>query len=405
MSAVAERPARVLVVHERYRYAGGEDAVVDAQVRLLERHGHAVERLELDHEAIPDAPSVREQLALGARTIWSTAGRRTVRRAVRAMRPDVVHAHNTFPLLSPAVLGAARAPGPAVVQTLHNYRLVCVNALLFRDGHPCEDCVGRPFAAPGIVHACYRGSRPASALVATMQSLHRARGTWRRDVDRFITLAWFARDRLLQGGVPAGRVDVVPNFADVEAVEPPARPSFLYVGRLAHEKGIATLLEAWAGFPGDTALRIAGTGPLDDTVRAAAAMDPRVTILGHITADQVRAEVARASAVVVPSHAYENCPMAIVEAFGAGRPVIGSAHGGIAEMVDDGVTGLLATPGDAASLRQRLLAAEQDPEAVRTMGVRARRIFEERYAPARGYQALTAVYTRAIAHRRGVPAS
>ena len=392
----------ILVVHERYREYGGEDAAVDAQVRMLEGAGHRVELIEVDNDTIDDTSGVAGRVRLAATTIWSTTGIRRVTKAVRAMRPDVVHVHNTFPLLSPAIYGPSRALGPAVVQTLHNFRLVCPNGVLFRDGHPCQDCVGKPVALPGVVHACYRDSVLASGVVAGMLAVHRIRGTWRHDIDRFVALSWFARDRLIRGGVPPSRMRVLRNFVDEpSAPDGDAGEDLLFVGRLTEDKGVPILLDAWrsARIPGR--LRIAGDGPLGPLVRKAASEpESRIDALGRLAREATLAEMRRARAVVVPSQWYENCPMTVIEAFACGRPVIATRHGGLAEMVEDGGTGLLVDPRDVAGLTASLARAAADPDLMLVMGRAARRRYEEAYSPDVAYRALIDVYVEAIEHRR-----
>ncbi|HEY6057312.1 MAG TPA: glycosyltransferase, partial [Candidatus Limnocylindrales bacterium] len=256
-------PSTILAVHNRYKQHGGEDVVFDAETALLEAHGHRVERFVVDNEQIDERPGFGEALGLAARTVWSVRAARVLRNRVRRLRPDLVHVHNFFPLLSPSIYSACRSEGAAVVQTLHNYRLVCPVATLYRDGHPCEDCLGRAFAWPGIIHACYRESASASAAVATMLAFHRARRTWSRDVDLYVAVSAFLRSKLVEGLLEPDRVVVKPNFVRGTA-EPGSNPDgpFLYVGRLSPDKGIETLLEAWAHVPSHVNLRIVGDGPL-----------------------------------------------------------------------------------------------------------------------------------------------
>ncbi|MFP5343071.1 MAG: glycosyltransferase [Candidatus Limnocylindria bacterium] len=395
---------RVLMVHERYQQAGGEDGVFDAQVALLRARGHDVATVEVDNDAIPSSPSAAQRVRLAVDTVWSRDGVRQVRAAIRAARPDVVHAHNTFPLLSPAIHAVARAEGVATVQTLHNYRMICPSAVLFRDGGPCQDCVGLPLAVPGVVHACYRDSRAASATVAAMSAIHRVRGTWTRDVDRFVALAPFARDRLVHGGLPAARTIVQPNFVDR-----PGRPlegvgsGFLYVGRLAVEKGVGVLVDAWRTLPPSMRLTIAGTGPLEALVRAAAEQHPGIAYVGRLDAAGVDAALADARALIVPSLWYEVCPLTVLEAFAAGRPVIASGHGGLADLVEDGVTGTHVRPGDAGALADAVLAAEADPDEMRSRGAAAQVAFRARHTPDRGYAGLVDVYEQALRRRSGRP--
>ena len=398
---LGESPKRILLVHNRYQQAGGEDAVVDAQAALLERHGHQVQTLVMDNHEISEAGGLLDRVRLARRTIWSADGIQRVREATRAFRPQVVHAHNTFPLLSPAIHGAARAEGAATVQTLHNYRLVCPSAVLYRDGRPCHDCVGRTIPWPGVLHACYRDSRPATAVVAAMITVHRVRRTWARDVDQFVVLAAFARDRLIEGGIPPRLVTVQPNFVDQQPrpVDGPGE-GFLFVGRLTEDKGVRTLLAACEQLPDGIRVSIAGTGPLEQEVVAAASTNPNIVYLGRLDQAGVSEAIGRARAVLVPSHWYESCPLTVLEAYAGGRPVIASGHGGLAEIVIDGLTGFHVRPADAVDLADRLVWAAAHADAMLAAGRAGQAAFISRYTAERGYAGLIEVYERAIAVRR-----
>ena len=396
----------VLVVHNRYRQSGGEDAVFDAESELLARHGHRVERLVVDNDEIPDRPSASYRVRLAARTVWAGAAAEAVAERARAVGANVVHVHNFLPLLSPAVHGAARATGAAVVQTLHNYRLICPAATLFRDGAPCEDCVGRRVAMPAIVHACYRDSRAQTAAVTAMLAVHRARRTWHRDVDAFVALTAFGRDRFVAGGLPADRLLVKPNFAPDpgEAGDPGERYGqrpFLFVGRLAEEKGLRTLLAAWRLLDTDVALRIVGAGPLAAEVEAAAADLPGVTFVGPLARDEVQGEMRSARALVFPSLWYEGMPLTVIEAFAAGLPVIASGLGAMNDMVDDGRTGRLIKPGDPRALADAVKALARDANGTASMGSAARRAYLDTYAPEPNYTQLAAIYRQAVGRRSG----
>jgi len=389
---------RVLLVHNFYQFPGGEDQVFAAEGALLESRGHAVFRYTRSNDEL----AALGPLARARATIWNGAARAEVAALVRRERIEVVHVHNTFPLISPAVYAAARDGGAAVVQTLHNFRTLCVKAQLLRDGKVCEDCVGRAVPWPGVVHRCYRDSLVASGAAATMLTVHRAAGTWRRAVDRYVALTGFARDRFVAGGLPAARIAVKPNFLDAPAPAPgaagaDARRGGLFVGRLSPEKGIGVLAGALARVP--VPVRIAGEGPV------ALAASAHAALLGRIDSAAVAREMAAAAFLVVPSVWYEGFPMVIVEAFARGLPVVASRIGSLAEIVEDGVTGLLAAPGDAADLAAKLRWAHDHPEAMAAMGRAARARYEALYTPERNYAMLMEIYEAARAQAAAGDAS
>jgi len=385
---------KVLLVHNRYQQAGGEDRVFTAEGDLLEAHGHQVVTYTAHNREV-DALG---RLELARTTIWSQRAYRELGVLMRLERPQVMHVHNTLPLLSPAVYYAARKYRVAVVQTLHNYRILCPNALLFRAGGACEACLGRAFAWPSVVHACYRHSRAASAVVATSNAVHRALGTWRTKVDRFITLTEFSRGKFVAGGLPSDRIVVKPNFAPDPGAREGAGSYALFVGRLSVEKGIATLLEASRMLRPEDVLKVVGTGPLADQVAARAAEGQNVEWLGPQPREAVVELMRGARFLVVPSICYENFPLVVVEAYALGVPVVVSDVGGLAALVRDGITGLRVHPGDAPALARMIAWAHAHPAELEAMGTHARREFEEKYTPEENHRLLLAVYEDAIAH-------
>lgn len=386
---------RCLLVHNSYQQAGGEDQVFRAEAGLLEAHGHHVVRYTAHNDRVGELGRV----ALARTTIWNGAAYREVRALLRRAQVELVHVHNTFPLISPAVHYAARAERVPVVQTLHNYRLVCPNALLFRDGRVCVDCVGKHVPVPGVVHACYRGSRAASGVTAAMLATHRALGTWTRAVDVFIALSEFAREQHIKGGLPAERIVVKPNFVDPD---PGPREGdehggyALFVGRLTPEKGVDTLLAAWERVGRTMPLRIVGDGPLAERVRAVAQRVAGVEWCGAQSRERVLAHMRGAGLLVVPSLWYEPFGVVVAEAFGVGLPVLASDLGNLLVMVREGDTGLHFRTGDAADLARVVQWAALHREEMAEMGRRARREFEARYTAERNYDMLMHVYELAI---------
>jgi glycosyltransferase involved in cell wall biosynthesis len=387
---------KLLLCHNYYQQPGGEDQSFAAEARLLEANGHQVVPLTLHNDAI-DGMS---RCGAARRTLWNKEIYSQVRQLVRQEKPDLLHCTNNFPLLSPALYYAARREGVAVVQSLRNYRLLCPNAQLLRDGQVCEDCLGKAVPWPGIVHGCYRNSKAATAVVAALVSGHRLLGTWDHVVDLYFTLTEFARKKFIQGGMAPERIVVKPNFIDPDPGPGEGRGGYaVFVGRLSTEKGIESLLAAWRRLSCRTSLKIVGDGPLADQVRAAAASDARIEWLGRRTEDEVLALVGDAAFLVMPSIWYETFGRTIIEAFSRGTPVVASRLGALAELVDEGRTGLLFRPGDAADLASVVERMLSDPVQLARQRREARREYETKYTAAINYRLLLSIYEQALDKR------
>jgi glycosyltransferase involved in cell wall biosynthesis len=383
----------VIVVHNFYQQPGGEDQVFADETALLESRGHRVFRYTVHNDAINQTHA----LTIAGRSIWNRAAHAELRNLVIQQRANIVHFHNTFPMLSPAVYDAARSGGAAVVQTLHNYRLMCPSAIFFRDGHVCEDCQGKSVPWPGVLHKCYRDSFAASAVSATMLVVHRARGTYRHDVDAYIALTEFARGKFVDAGLPAEKIIVKPNFV---WPDPGVGGGYvLFVGRLSESKGVGTLLAAWKKLTAAVPLKIMGDGELAQAVRDAAATDSRIEWLGRRPLDEVYHRMGEAAALVFPSLWYEGLPKTIIESFAKGTPVIASRLGSMAELIADRRTGLHFTAGDAEDLAGAVGRLLADPNRLRSMRLEARREFEARYTADQNARMLSAVYDSALRRR------
>ena len=386
---------RILLVHNTYQQAGGEDTVAAAEMALLRNFGHEVHLHTVSNDKIQ---SFWTKVVTSWRTPYSLWGLKEITGVINETQPEVVHVHNFFPLLTPSIYDACRDAGVPVVQTLHNYRTICAGALLLREGKPCEDCInGSPYQA--VLHGCYRNSRLGSLAVARMIDRHRRRGTWAEKVDRFIALTDFARNKFLEAGFPAERIVVKPNFiekANLEAADGRQRSGALFVGRLSEEKGIRTLFKAWESL--DFPLRIVGDGPLMNRVREQAS--GTIAVLGNKERKQVNEEMVHAAFLVMSSEWYEGCPMVLLEAFSQGLPVITSRLGSMAEIVEDGVTGLHFNPGDAEDLVRKVRWATEHPEEIRRMGQNALRVYEEKYTPETNYRCLMTIYEETITDKQ-----
>ncbi|MEY4766969.1 MAG: hypothetical protein RI907_3642 [Pseudomonadota bacterium] len=380
-------PSRVLVLHNTYQHRGGEDAVVESEVALMRQHGVEV----WTHLVSNDEIHERNKAVVAAETLWSRRQVAAVQALLRQHRPQVVHVHNTFPLLSPAVYWACQREGVPVVQTLHNFRLGCPQAMFLRENRVCEDCLGRtPW--PAVKHKCYRDSALQTAVSALNIVVHRSLGTYRHQVDRFIALNGNARLKFIEMGLPADKIVVKPNFA--EPIAEPAwsgRQGGLFVGRLSTEKGMATLLQAWdqlSALPDGGRLKVVGKGEFE----ADWARRGDQVYLGFKPLSEVIEQMRRSLYVLVPSICYENFPRTIVEAFSVGVPVIASRMGAMAELIEDGVTGLLVTPGDAQDLADKMRWAQSHPEAMVEMGRQSLARYERLYTPEANFAELMAVY-------------
>lgn len=376
---------RILVVHNFYEWRGGEDAVVEAEIALLEQHGHEV-RLYARH-----ANELRGlgRLALARNVMWSSRSAREIDAILDGFPADVVHVHNTVPLVSPSVFSAATRRGVPVVQTLHNFRLACLAGTLMRDGAPCEACIGHS-PLQGVMHGCYRGSRLQSAGLATSLVAHRLLGTHHRHVARFIALTEAARETLVRAGLPADRTVVKPNAADVpapSAASDAIRAGGLYVGRLSTEKGVEVLVRALERLEG-ARIDVVGEGPLGRAIETNA----RLRMRGRLAPADVFAAMRRSAFLVVPSICAEGFPRVVAEAFGSGLPIIASRIGGLAEIIEHERTGLLVPPGDPDALADAIARARARPAEMRAFGARARAVWERLYSPARNHEQLMEIY-------------
>ncbi|MGH4014543.1 MAG: glycosyltransferase [Pseudonocardiaceae bacterium] len=390
----------VLVVYNRYRseQPSGEDRVVDQERTLLAEAGHEVSIFERRSDDIA-AMSLLGKAAVPIRVPWNAAVRSELTARLRAERPDVVHIHNTFPLLSPSVVTACADVGVPAVATLHNYMMVCPPGTLYRDGHVCTDCTHR-LPLPALRHGCYRGSRLATVPMAVNLVANRRR--WWSGVARFFCISDAQRKILIQAGMPAERLAVKHNFvADPGVRRDGPGEHVLYLGRLTTEKGIRLLMSAWdmiaAGGGLGMPLVLAGTGPLQEEVTRWARDRDDVRHLGLLSKADCGQVIARSAVVVAPSTWMETFGLVVVEAMAADVPAVAAAHGAFVELIQDGVTGLLHRPGDPGSLAECLRRVVATPEANRTMGEAARRRYEQDFTPSVGLDRLVAGYQAAIA--------
>ena len=388
---------KIVLVHNTYQQPGGEDAAFWNECNLLTQGGHEVVVYRRSNHDVSQYVSLR-QLTLAKRTIWASDTRKEFQQLLRQEKPNLVHVHNTFLMVSPSVYWACHDLQVPVVQTLHNYRLICPGATFFRDGKVCEECLEHGVWR-SVRYGCYRKSRPATATVAAMLTTHRFLGTWSRLINCYLALTEFARQKFTAGGIPPDKIFVKPNFVDPDpGVGKGQRCYALYVGRLSPEKGLRTLLAAWARLGVAVPLHIVGDGPMQtelaDYVRHHRLAN--VVFQGSLTWDQAMAAMKGALWLLFPSECYEGLPMSVIEAFACGTPVIASRMGSMQSLISDGSTGLHFTPGDADDLARKAEWAWTHPEDMAEMGKQARGEYQARYTPASNYKMLLDVYRLAI---------
>jgi len=393
---------KILLVHNTYQQPGGEDVVFDQERQLLERAGHQVVTYCRSNWEIAGYSGLK-RLELMKHMVWATDTRREIASLIGRDKPDLMHVHNTFLMVSPSVYAACREASIPVVQTLHNYRLLCPAAIFFRDGGVCEECPEHGLWR-GALHGCYRDSRAATSAVALMLTVHRWRRTWTWGVNCFIALSGFSRQKFIEGGIPAEKIAVKPNFV---YADPGCRARsgeyMLFIGRLSPEKRVVTLLAGWQKLQAPIPLRIIGGGSEREFLEARAKQMrlSEVRFLGQLPRDEVFAALKGARCLIFPSEWYENFPMTIAESFACGVPVLASRLGAMQEIVEDGRTGLHFTPGDSEDLAAKVEWAWTHPREMEEMGRQARAEYEVKYTAEQNYNMLMEIYHRVIAARAG----
>ena len=387
---------KILLVHNRYKHPGGEDVVFEQERTMLERNGHQVATFCRSNVETDNYKGL-QQISLAKRSIWSSESREAMIQLLDREKPHVVHVHNTFVMISPSIYSACHEAGIPVVQTLHNYRLICPAATFFRDGQICEECL-HGSVLHSVQHGCFHDSRPTTAVIAAMLTFHRLRGTWKDNVSCFIALSQFSRDKLIEGGLPAEKIVVKPNFVFPDpGLEQGNREYALFVGRLSPEKRVSTVLKAWARLP-KIPMKVIGGGPDLAHLQAQSArlgLD-QVQFLGQLPRQDTLAAIRKASFIVFSSEWYENFPVTIAEAFACGTPVIASRIGAMKEIVTDGGTGLHFAPGDPDDLAEKVKWASTHPDELRAMGSKGRRTYESNYTVEANYPLLMDIYKRAM---------
>lgn len=393
---------KVMVMHNRCRSAGpsGENRVVEQEYTALAEAGHDVIGFWRDSDDIESWPLVRKAM-LPATLIWNRASQREVTAALREHKPDVVHVHSTFPIITDAALRACRDAGVPVVATLHNYRLGCTGGTLFRNGAICHDCAGGALL-PGLVHGCYHHSRAATVPVALAIGVHRQ--AWESLISAYLFISASQRDLLSGLNLPAERTFVRHNMIPrLNLPEMDRTSTVVFAGRLTEIKGPRLLMDAWDRYQSmaaDPGLRlvIAGSGPLEREMTHWAATRPSVEMVGYVSGTRCSELMAQARAVLVPSVWEEPFGLVAVEAMAAATPPVATAHGSFAELITPGVNGVLFPANDPAALASVIADIEARPQVFAAYGDRARETYEQRFNPEHSLKHLLEIYNFAIAN-------
>lgn len=392
---------KILFAHNNYQLAGGEEQSFAQEVRLLRNHGHTViEYTRSNHEV--ETLGWHGRLTLPGRMVWSRETYRDITTILRQNKPDIAHINNIHFMISPSIFHACVDAGVPSIMTLRNYRLLCPVANFLRDGHVCEACLGKAIAWPGVMYGCWRGSRLQTAIVATTLAVHYGLDTWTKKITRYIALTNFARTKFIEGGLPADKIAVRPNFLDPDPGPGTHTGNFaIFVGRLSPEKGLNTLFEAYplaANQLDRLPLKIIGEGPLNAVLQKIASEQQfhDIEFPGWQPTDVILSLMQQARLLIFPSIWYEGLPRVLIEAFASGVPVIASNLGSMGELVTDHVTGLLFPPGDVQALASKIVWAWQHPDEMQQMGRNARAEYEQKYTAEVNYTSLMQIYEDAL---------
>ena len=364
---------------------------------MLRGYGHQVGTYTRSNDEI-DFFSPSKKLKLAGQTIWAQNTIKNLKRVIAETRPEIAHFQNIFPLISPSAYWACRESGVSVVQTLRTYQLLCPVSTFFRKGGVCEECLGKTPPWPGIVHGCYRDSRAQTVVVAAMLTFHRIKQTWQEQVDVYIAPTEFARRKFIEGGLPAEKIVVKPNFV---YPDPGVRESWgnyaIFLGRLSPEKGVGLLLRAWQSLKG-IPLKIVGDGPLMGEVQKFAQSQKieNIEVLGPQSQEKVLGLIKKARCLIMPSEWYETFGRVLIESFACAVPVIASRLGAMAEIVEDRRTGLVFTPGDHEDLATKVEWAWDHPRQMQEMSREARAEFEAKYTVEINHALLMKIYQKAL---------
>jgi glycosyltransferase involved in cell wall biosynthesis len=384
---------RILMVHNKYKLKGGEDESTEAEIELLRRKGHIVDEFYENNDKINKFSSI----CVGISCIWSMKNYKRLTKKLIENNYDLVHVQNFFPLISPSVFYAASFSKVPVVHTLRNYRLLCPNGLLLKGDRSCEICTRKVFAWPGVLGGCYRGKTLATLSVSLMLSIHKLLKTWEKKVDAFVALSEFEKEIFIKAGFPAKRIYVKPNFLIEDSGPGRGAGDFaLYVGRLSVEKGVDILIQSWSKVPGDSKLKIIGSGPLEQDLKKIASNDSRISFLGRLPMAEALKVMGEAKVVVVPSRCHETFGRVVIESFSKGTPVLVSSSGAPSELVNDGKNGFRFSINSEKELSDKLTLFFSKNFCAEKFRENSRKAFLERFSEEKNYKNIYEIYAEVL---------
>lgn len=386
---------KVLVIHNRYLERGGEDEVVDSEIELLKHSGHSVIFYESSNREIQTLPLLNRMRYLTKEIVWSEKSYREIKALLKKNKPDIAHIHNIFYGISPSVYDALKEEGIPVVQTLHNYRLICPNALLYINGSVCEKCLRGNFIF-SLLNRCWRNSFFLTFFLSRMLNLHSKRKTFTGKVDAFIALSKLSKDKYIEAGFPEEKIFLKPNFIGLPSRK---RENFkeyvLFVGRVVDYKGIDTLLAAFKKLK-DYHFKIIGDGPMFSDIKEEFKNETHVELLGRLPHAETIEFIKNAAFLIFPSECYENMPRVIIESFAHGVPILASNRGVGRELVSDGLTGMLFEQKNSDDLADKIKFLMQNKDLLISFGGNAYKEYQAKYTPEKNYYMLMEIYKKVL---------
>ncbi|WP_158513354.1 glycosyltransferase family 4 protein [Exiguobacterium sp. ZWU0009] len=401
---------KILMVHNEYKSKGGEDTVLTSEINMLKKMGNEV-ILYIESNSNINQNNKIQMVKTGINTIWSVSSFKKFRKILAELKPDIIHVHNTFPIISPSIYKAAKVQKIPLVQTLHNYRLVCSNGLLLKNGLPCEKCVGKKIPFESLKNRCYKDSLTGTFAINAMQVINKSTGNYNKNVDAYICLTEFAKNIMVRDGFPKEKLFVKPNFLNEDnskliennlKLSPEKNNNFVFVGRVSKEKGINDILEAFEEIDQSSfSLTIIGDGPEKSILEEKYGNNQNIIWKGWIENEKVKEEIAKNNFLVMGSKWYEGFPMVLLEAMSLGKPVIVPNHAGFPEIVTS-ETGMLFKPNDIKSLKNTLqIAINQSEFDFQNMSIKSKEIFKLKYTSKQNYSELLEIYQSAINGKDG----